>query len=185
MSGSRQRDQLGTSLHPSCGGGGKPVMTNAAGLSRRCILAAPVILGLASAACVQETKRMKHANILVAYLTRSGNTQVIAGTLQRALDADLFEIRPARPYPEDYEEHVAQARRERDSGFEPPLGETVSNIAGYDEIYLGFPVWGETMPPPVRTFLKTHDLRRKTVRPFITHGGYGIMHPALGSRTRW
>lgn len=118
--------------------------------------------------------RMKNAKILVAYLTRSGNTRVIAGTLQRSLGADLFEIRPARPYPEDYEEHVAQATRERDSGLEPPLGETVSNIGVYDEIYLGFPVWGETMPPPVCTFLKTHDLRRKTVRPFITHGGYGV-----------
>lgn len=88
--------------------------------------------------------------------------------------ADLFEIKPARPYPEDYEQHVAQATRERDSGFEPPLAEKVANIAIYDEIYLGFPVWGETMPPPVRSFLKTHDLRGKTVRPFITHGGYGV-----------
>ena len=117
---------------------------------------------------------MKDAKILVAYLTRSGNTRVIAGTLQRALGADLFEIRPARPYPEDYEQHVAQATRERDSGFEPPLAEKVATIAAYDEIYLGFPLWGETMPPPVRSFLKTHDLRGKTVRPFITHGGYGV-----------
>ena len=117
---------------------------------------------------------MKNAKILVAYLTRSGNTRVIAGTLQRALGADLFEIRPARPYPEDYELHVAQATRERDSGFEPPLAEKVANIAAYDEIYVGFPVWGETMPPPVRSFLKAHDLRGKTVRPFITHGGYGV-----------
>ena len=117
---------------------------------------------------------MKNARILVAYLSRSGNTRVIAGTLPRALGADLFEIKPVRPYPEDYEQHVAQATRERDSGFEPPLAEKVANIAIYDEIYLGFPVWGETMPPPVRSFLKTHDLRGKTVRPFITHGGYGV-----------
>jgi flavodoxin len=140
------------------------------------MLAAPMILGLASAACAEknETRRMKNAKTLVAYLTRSGNTRVIAGTLQRALGADLFEIKPARPYPEDYEQHVAQATREQDSSFEPPLAEKVANIEAYDEIYLGFPVWGETMPPPVRSFLKTHDLRGKTVRPFITHGGYGV-----------
>jgi flavodoxin len=135
-----------------------------------------MILGLASAACAQknETQRMKSAKILIAYLNRSGNTRVIAGTLQRALEADLFEIRPARPYPDDYEQHVAQATRERDSGFEPTLAENVANIAAYDEIYLGFPIWGETIPPPVRSFLKTHDLQGKTVRPFITHGGYGV-----------
>jgi flavodoxin len=117
---------------------------------------------------------MKNSKTLVAYLTRSGNTRVIAGTLHRALGADLFEIRPARPYPEDYEEHVAQATRERDSGFEPELAEKVADIASYDEIYLGFPVWGETAPAPIRSFLKAHDLRAKTIRPFITHGGYGV-----------
>jgi len=131
------------------------------------MLAAPMILGLASAACAEKngTRRMKNAKILVAYLTRSGNTRVIAGTLQRALGADLFEIRPARPYPEDYELHVAQATRERDNSVEPPLAQKVANIAAYDEIYLGFPVWGETMPPPVRSFLKTHDLPGKDRTP--------------------
>ena len=129
-----------------------------------------------AAACAQEegTSRMKGSKTLIAYLTRSGNTRVIAETLHRALNADLFEIGPARPYPEDYEQHVAQATRERDSGFEPPLAAKVENIAGYDEIFLGFPIWGETAPPPIRSFLTIHDLTGKTLRPFITHGGYGV-----------
>lgn len=50
----------------------------------------------------------------------------------------------------------------------------VDNIAAYDEIFLGFPIWGETAPPPIRSFLKAHNLRGKTPRPFITHGGYGV-----------
>lgn len=117
---------------------------------------------------------MKGAKTLVAYVTRSGNTRVIAETLHRELGADLFEIRPAQPYPEDYEAHVAQATRERDSGFEPPLAAKVDNIADYEEVFLGFPIWGETTPPTIRSFLKTHDVRGKTIRPFITHGGYGV-----------
>ena len=58
-------------------------------------------------------------SVLVAYFTRTGNTRVIARQIRRARDADRFEIRPAEPYPEDYEETVAQATRERESGFEP------------------------------------------------------------------
>jgi flavodoxin len=145
-------------------------------IPRRTVLATPVFLALAGTACAEEsgTAPMKESATLVAYLTRSGNTRVIAGTLQRALGADLFEIRPARPYPEDYEQHVAQATRERDSDFEPPLAEKVANLAAYDEVYLGFPIWGETAPAPIRSFLKAHDLRGKTIRPFITHGGYGV-----------
>ena len=37
------------------------------------------------------------APILVAYFSRSGNTRVVAGLLQRVLGADLFEIVPAAP----------------------------------------------------------------------------------------
>lgn len=145
--------------------------------SRRSMLVGPAILAFASiAACAQGEgdTLMKGSKTLVAYLTRSGNTRVIAETLRRTLNADLFEIRPARPYPEDYEQHVAQAKRERDSGYEPPLAVRVENIGAYSQIFLGFPIWGETTPPPIRSFLKAHDLRAMTLRPFITHGGYGI-----------
>lgn len=117
---------------------------------------------------------MDGSRTLVAYLTRSGNTRVIAKTLQRELGADLFEIRTARPYPEDYEQHVAQATREREGGIEPPLDGRVEDMAQYDELFLGFPIWGETAPAPVRSFLRAHQLTGKTVRPFITHGGYGL-----------
>ena len=116
----------------------------------------------------------KRSSILVAYFSRSGNTRVVAGLIHRALGTDLFEIRPAMPYPEDYLEQVKQATQERDRGFEPPLAATVPNIAGYQTIYLGFPIWGETAPAIIRSFLKKHDLAGKTLIPFITHGGYGL-----------
>jgi flavodoxin len=113
------------------------------------------------------------SNILVAYFTRTGNTRVIAGQIRRALHADLFEIEPASPYPEDYEETVAQAVRERDSDYRPPLKSSLPNISSYDVVFLGFPIWGETAPPVIRSFLSQHDFSGKTLVPFITHGGYG------------
>ncbi|MCE7796455.1 flavodoxin [Sphingobium sufflavum] len=134
------------------------------------------MLSLAGTACAREPEQpgIPSGKTLVAYLTRSGNTRVIAGIVQRVWGADLFEIRPPRPYPDDYEQHVAQATRERDSGFEPSLAAKVDNIAAFGTVFLGFPIWGETAPPPIRSFLKAHDLRGKTLRPFITHGGYGV-----------
>ena len=110
---------------------------------------------------------------LVAYFSRTCNTRVIAGQIRRARDADLFEIRPAEAYPEDYEATVAQARGERDSGYEPPLAATVAGIVAYDTVFLGMPIWGGTVPPVIRSFLSAHDLSGKTLVPFITHGGYG------------
>lgn len=63
---------------------------------------------------------------LVAYYSRSENTRVVAGLIQRANHADVFEIRSAKPYPEQYLATVAQAQQERDSGFEPLLDSDVS-----------------------------------------------------------
>jgi len=114
------------------------------------------------------------SNTLVAYFTRSGNTRVIAEYLKRTLNSDLVEIVPAEPYPEDYQATVDQARHERDAGFEPPLKAEAQTLAACDTVFLGFPIWGETAPPVIHSFLRAQDLTGKTVRPFITHGGYGL-----------
>ncbi len=118
--------------------------------------------------------RQAGSRILVAYFSRSGNTRVVAGLIHRARNTDLFEIRPASPYPEDYEQTVEQARKESESGYEPPLEAKVPAIANYDTVFLGFPIWGTTVPPVIRSFLSAHDLSGKTLIPFITHGGYGL-----------
>lgn len=110
----------------------------------------------------------------MAYLSRSGNTRVVAGQIARATGAQVFEIRTVQAYPEDYQQMVAQAQRETESGFEPPLAATVPDIARYRTVYLGWPVWGMTAPSPIRSFLARHDLRGMTLVPFITHGGFGI-----------
>src|SRR6187402_930298 len=110
--------------------------TETARLTRRTVmtaLAAVSATGRASA---------KNSSTLVAYFSRSGNTRVVAGLIQRARGADLFEILPAEPYPDDYLETVAQATRERDRGFAPPLAASVSSIARHGTVYLGFPIWG-------------------------------------------
>ena len=110
---------------------------------------------------------------LVAFFTRTGNTKLIAATVSRDIGADLFQIQPAEPYPEDYEATVAQAEREKQTGYEPPLKENVGEIGAYSTVYLGFPVWGSTAPTVIKSFLSKHDLSGKDLVPLITHGGYG------------
>ena len=76
-------------------------------------------------------------------------------------------------YPADYHATVEVARQERDSGAAPKLKTRVANIAGFQTVYLCFPIWGETTPPVIRSFLTAHDLSGKTLISVITHGGYG------------
>jgi flavodoxin len=138
-------------------------------------IALPLIAGLGAwvdSSAAQQ--RASNTKVLVAYFSRTGNTRVIANQIRRALGADLFEIQPAASYPEDYEATVKQAEQERVAGYEPPLKDTISNIAAYDTLFLGFPIWGMTAPAVVRSFLSKHDMSGKTLVPLITHGGYGL-----------
>ena len=144
-------------------------------LSRREMLGALLVLPMASVAADSlRAAATSGRKTLVAYFSRSGNTRVIAGQIHRALKTDLFEILPATPYPEDYEQTVEQARRERDSEYEPALKARVVDVARFETVFLGFPIWGETAPPIIRSFLSRHDLSGKVLVPFITHGGYGL-----------
>jgi hypothetical protein len=110
---------------------------------------------------------------LVAYTTRSGNTRVVAETLARDLQADLFEIRTADPYPADYEEHVKVAQRQRNAELTPRLMAEIEILDRYRAVFLAFPIWGEDIPAPIRTFLTRTELSGRRVFPCITHGGYG------------
>lgn len=151
-------------------------MKDSADSVRRALMAAitPLPLIARAAPAQQDGRRADRTSTLVAYFSRSGNTRVVAGLIQRSLGADLFELQPKMPYPDDYLATVEEARQERDSGRERPLGRAVINIARHDTIYLGFPIWGETTPPVILGFLTSHDLSDKDLIPFITHGGYGL-----------
>jgi flavodoxin len=113
----------------------------------------------------------KSPKILVAYYSWGGNTRAVAQQIQSLTEADIFEIKPITPYPEDYNECVKQARKEIDDSYKPELSGTVENIAQYDIIFVGSPNWWSTIAPPVATFLTNSDLSGKTVIPFCTHGG--------------
>lgn len=154
-------------------------MKRTSGLSRRdtmtAALSLPLVTGLGlSVDSAAAQKAASRAAPLVAYFSRTGNTRVVAGQIRRAHGADLFEIEPTDPYPEDYEAVVRQAQTERDTSYQPPLRATVPDIRSYDFVFLGFPIWGMSTPPVIRSFLAGHDLSGKTLVPFVTHGGYGL-----------
>lgn len=132
-----------------------------------------VCLGLGMQAKAQT---MAGKKVLVVYLSRSGNTRAVAQKIQQATGADLFELQLAKPYPSDYQQLVAQFKAEVKSKRWPALKTKVENLAQYDVVFVGSPNWGSTIAPPVSTFLSTHNLKGKTIVPFMTHGGGGWGH---------
>ncbi|MDO4288564.1 MAG: flavodoxin [Eubacterium sp.] len=121
-----------------------------------------------------ENQEADSSAVLVAYFSRTQTTEAVAQEIAAQLDADIFEIVPQEPYPEDYNETVARFRRERDEEARPAVSGQVENMGDYDTIFVGYPIWGSTMPHVVRTFLEQYDFSGKKIIPFCTSGGSGL-----------
>ena len=109
--------------------------------------------------------------ILIAYYTRTGNTEIFAQVIQKFAGGDLFRIEPVNKYPDSYQETLKISKVEIDNQQKPQIVRIVENIDNYNVIFVGTPNWYGTMAPPVATFISTHNLTEKTVIPFATHGG--------------
>lgn len=120
------------------------------------------------------TENAAKADILIVYLSRTNNTKAVAEMIQREVGGRLVPLELQNPYPEDYQQIVAQVQKENETGFLPQLKTKIDSIEKYDIVFVGFPTWGMRMPPPMKTFLKENDLSGKTVIPFNTHAGYGV-----------
>ena len=115
---------------------------------------------------------------LVAYFSASGVTKKLAQTLADAIGADLFAIEPKVPYTRaDLNWMDKQSRSTiemQNPASRPEIAGTCANIADYDTVFVGFPIWWYVAPTIVNTFLESCDLTGKTVVPFATSGGSGM-----------
>lgn len=110
--------------------------------------------------------------VLVAYYSWGGNTKAVGDYIAEKLEADVYQIETAMPYPTDYQTCVKEVGRQGKT-FEPELKPSSINVADYDVIFVGSPCWWGTIANPVRTFLHTNSFSGKTVIPFMTNGTSG------------
>jgi flavodoxin len=113
---------------------------------------------------------------LVVYYSLSGNTRVLAEYIHEIVGGDMAEIKTVNPYPANFHAVVDQAREERSKNFLPPILPIANKLSDYDTLYLGFPVWSNSIPQAMKTFLSKNNLAGKTIIPFCTHDGYGVGH---------
>lgn len=115
---------------------------------------------------------------LVAYFSASGVTANRAKDLAKAAGADLYEIRPAVPYTRaDLNWMDKQSRSSvemRDKSSRPALADNSANIADYDTVFIGFPIWWYVAPTIINSFLEAYDFSGKKIVLFATSGGSGF-----------
>ena len=115
------------------------------------------------------------SSVLIAYFSWSGNTEQVAQIIQQETGGDLFEITPAPPYTDDYNELLDIAQQEQSGNARPELAGQVENWEQYDTIFVGYPNWWSDAPMAVYTFLESYDWDGKTLVPFniSASGGFG------------
>lgn len=134
------------------------------------LLAAAAVLVAASCG----TKKADAPKVLVLYYSQTENTKTVAETIATALGADMEEILPVLPYDGTYQETISRGMMERQSGTLPELQPLTANIADYDIIFLGYPIWFGTYAPPVTALLEQVDFSGKKLVPFCTFGSGGL-----------
>lgn len=119
---------------------------------------------------------------LVAYFSASGVTAQLAKNLAEAARADLYEIRPAVPYTNadlNWQDKNSRSSVEmNDKSFRPAIADTNANIADYDTVFVGFPIWWYVAPTIINTFLEAYNFSGKTIVLFATSGGSGMGNSA-------
>ena len=128
-----------------------------------------------------DTATMTSTNkALVAYFSATGTTKGVAERLAGAIGADLFEIKPERPYTDaDLDWRNKQSRSSvemADRASRPAIAGAVTNLADYATVFVGYPIWWYREPSIVDTFVESNAaaLAGRTIVPFATSGGSGM-----------
>lgn len=141
---------------------------------KRILLSLLAVIAFAMTASAQQ----KESNVLVAYVSMTGNTAKVAQILADVADGELYEITPEKRYTDaDLNWRNEQSRcyvEMHDLKYRPALKGKKTDITKYDTIYLGFPIWWNMAPTLLNTFIEAHNLRGKTIIPFATSGGSSI-----------
>lgn len=118
--------------------------------------------------------RQTNAKSLVVFYSYSGFTRRVADRLALILEADIYEIRTVKAYPNDNFETALVSQVERRTDNLPEITDDRPDLSGYSRIFIGGPIWNANTATPLASYLALTDLTGKIVAPFWTDHGSGI-----------
>ena len=133
--------------------------------------------------------------VLVAVFSASGVTRKVGEEIARIAGADFYEIVPKQIYtPADLDWMNKKSRSSvemNDPSARPEIAGSAINMASYDTVIVGFPIWWGIAPRIIETFLESYDFSGKKIIPFCTSGGSGVgrsdtaLHKNVSGNVKW
>lgn len=130
---------------------------------------------MAAVSCAQKKEAPK---VLVIYYSQNGGTKAVAEEIANALGADMEAIEAVVPYDGNFQETIERSGAEREQGILPDIQPLQADLAAYDLIFLGYPVWFGTYAPPIAKLLENPGFSGKKIVPFCTFGSGGLLSSA-------
>lgn len=149
-------------------------------IKRIIVGAAVLIAGIMSAKAV-DLVPSGNTKTLVAYFSATGNTRAVANRIVQLTGADIYEIEPRRQYADNPYDDSQLIQNEAYNDLRPEVANLPSaeNIARYDTIYVGSPLWWHQPAMVVCTFLESYNLSGKVVVPFMTYGATTYLNEGM------
>ena len=119
-------------------------------------------------------KRGKAPKVLVLYYSQTSNTKAVAEEIATRLKSDIEEITLVEPYDTAFQATIERCKTDREKGITPEIKPLEANVADYDWVFIGYPIWFGTYAPPIASLLEKVDLSGKWVVPFCTFGSGGL-----------
>ena len=145
------------------------------------ILTLAAVMAMSFAACAQnkgEKSMQTESKPLVVYFSATGTTAKAARMIAEVTGGTLYEIVPQQAYTSDdldWNDRQSRSSVEMNNPqARPALKNTKLDVATYDVIFIGYPIWWNQAPRIINTFIESYNLKGKTLVPFATSGGSGI-----------
>ena len=84
------------------------------------------------------------STLITYFSAEAGTTAKVAKDLAAKLGANIFEIKPEKPYTNadlNWKNPLARCNREKLGKKDVPVAGRIDNLSDYDTVYIGFPIW--------------------------------------------
>ena len=112
---------------------------------------------------------------VIVYYSLEGNTQYVAEKLAEQLGAEMLRLVPKKAYSDKGFAKFFWGGKSAVMGEKPELEAYSADLAQFDRVIFGTPVWAATFTPPLRTFVteQADKLVGKKFAAFACQGGSG------------